>query len=146
MVYRGSTSEDVEACVARFHEALASGRAQEAQGLFSFEGAYEYWTTLAVAFGRKCPDAAQFRQAIVGVFSDARVHSRETSYGISGVRSRTIGAIASVVFDRSCAPSGSETAVATVIRDADGWKVRTYPGVFPGGMMNDLRGRASGHQ
>ena len=104
----------------------------------------EYWLDITTALGAPCADEGVFCSEVVALLEKASTKEQESSYSVSGIRTKVLGAIGSVVFTRNIKGKGRETAVATVVLEAGGWKVRTYPGVFPGEMLSQARRGAGG--
>lgn len=123
--------------LALFHECLTSGRTEGIGDFFSFVSAYQYWSDICASLGRTIPDEAAFRSMIEALFASALVRDEVSSYSLSDCREKIIGPVASVVFRKRGA--GDQKGVASLVREDGGWKVRTYPGVFPGELLNEIR-------
>ena len=121
-------------CVARFRERIAEGAVGEIGNFFSLSSAYQYWRDVTTSTGAACPEEALFRQMVMEHFRSAEVRTEAASYRPVQFRSKLIGCVGSVVFRRGGA-DGCE-AVATVVLERDVWRVRTYPGVFPGTLLD----------
>ncbi len=142
-VYSGSSAEAGRA-VLSFHERISSGDLSEIDGMFAFESAHKYWLDITTALGAPCAGVEVFCSEVLALFEKASVREQESSYSVSGIRTKVLGAIGSVVFTKDFKENKSETAVATVALERGGWKVRTYPGVFPGEMLSQVRRSAGG--
>ena len=60
------------------------------------------------------------------------------SYRPTDFREKVVGAVASVVFTREGSPGGGSAAVSVVF-EGGAWKIRTYPGIFPGGLLAEAK-------
>ena len=120
-----------------FHECLASGRTEALRDLFSFSSAYQYWSDICASLGRAIPDEAAFRSMVEALFASTLVRDEVSCYNPGGCREKIIGPVASVVFHKRGA--GNQRRVASLVREDGRWKVRTYPGVFPGELLCEAR-------
>ena len=152
MVLSLPESDSPSGCVISFHDCLARGRVEAAAGIFSFAAAYRYWRDVAWSLGVSCQDEIDFRGVVMAMLSDGGSSSGLSAYGIAAARHKIIGSVGSVVFDKESPSGANETAVATVIREDGCWKVRTYPGVFPGRLLVEAvnaaraRGESDSHE
>jgi len=128
-------ADEVSACVVVFHDALAAGLPGKAAELFAFEAAYNYWRNMTMALGVRCEDFARFRNTVTGILGETESCGRARASRLSGIRSKVIGAVGSVVFTEETPDGIRQTGVATVAFEEGVWKVRTYPGVFPGRLL-----------
>jgi hypothetical protein len=135
MVLSLPESDSPSGCVISFHDFLAGGRVEAAAGIFSFAAAWRYWRDVAWSLGVGCQDESDFRGVVMAVFSGGSSAGGVSAYCIAAARHKIIGSVGSVVFDKESPSGANETAVATVIREDGRWKVRTYPGVFPGRLL-----------
>ena len=135
MVLSLPESDSPSACVISFHDCLAGGRVEAAASVFSFTAAYRYWRDVAASLGVGCQDEGDFRSVVMAMFSEGPAARGLSAYGIAAARSKVIESVGSVVFEKEAPSGANETAVATVIREDGRWKVRTYPGVFPGRLL-----------
>jgi hypothetical protein len=123
--------------VRRFKDCLAEGRTSEIEDVFSFASAYQYMADLAASFGRGIPEKTSLRREIEDIFASAAVREGLASYSVEGMREKIMGRVASVVFTRAGATEG--VGVASLVMENLRWKVRTYPGVFPGELLPRMR-------
>jgi len=128
-------------CVALFRAAIAGGALGEIGNFFSFASAYQYWRDVTASFGAAWPDEPAFRQMVLEHFGGVEARAEAASCRPAQFTSRVIGGVASVVFRREGA-DGRE-AVATAVFEEGAWKVRTYPGVFPGRLLAQARASAA---
>lgn len=117
-----------------FHDRLAEGCIEDIGELFSFTSAWEYWRDIAVSLGLPVPQEAEFRAMVESLLSSSLVRDAVVSCRIRPVKVKTVGSVASVVFERSGGQGGR--VVATLVNEGGSWKVRTYPGVFPGELLS----------
>ncbi len=126
----------IEAAMRAFHEALSSGASCEIGNFFSFASAYQYWRDVTAALGVACPPEDAFRRELVERLGRAEARKAARSSRPALLRVRIIGAVAAAVF-RVESPPGE--AVASVVLEGGAWKVRTWPGVFPGELFSQAR-------
>lgn len=134
-------------CVSVFHRVLAEGRLDEAGNFFSFPSAYQYWQDVTAGLGASCPCEDDFRRMVMEAFGSVAVRAEVSSYTPTGFREKVIGCAGSVVFAKRAEGGAStvgDTGVASVVREGGRWKVRTYPGVFPGELLALAGGRGVG--
>ncbi len=122
------------AVLKRFHDLLAEGHIDEIGEVFSFASAYDYWRDIAVSAGLRMPQEAPFREMLTALLSSSLVRDELASHRIEGPRERIMGSVACVVFTR--AGDKTDEVAATLVREAGVWKIRTYPGVFPGELLS----------
>ncbi len=123
--------------VRRFKDCLAQGRTSEMDDVFSFASAYQYMADVAASFGRGIPEETNLRRQIEDIFASTAVREGLASYSVEGMREKIMGRVASVVFTRVGATEG--IGVASLVMEDQRWKVRTYPGVFPGELLPRMR-------
>jgi len=126
-------SEKPTAALRRFRRVLVSGDLEDMGEVFSFSSAYDYWRDIAVSGGGAEPEREWFREMINALFASSLVRDTVSSHRIENPREKIMGPVACVVFERAGDP-GCE-GVATLVKEAGAWKVRTYPGVFPGELL-----------
>lgn len=137
---KGQSQECPSVSVRLFHQAIAAGRLGEIGNLFSFASAYAYWQEVATSMGFGCPGEEAFRRELLDAFAGDMARAEVSSYTPLGFKVKIIEAVASVVFMKSSDGAEGEFA-ASAVREDGCWKVRTYPGVFPGEMLSAvLRG------
>ena len=117
-----------------FHDLLAEGRTEDVEELFSFSSAYEYWRDIAVSAGLRVPEEGKFQAMVKALFSSSLVRDLVAGSEIRPAKVRVMGPVASVVFERSL--STGARGVATLVNEGGSWKVRTYPGIFPGELLS----------
>lgn len=131
----GTAASTPVGCVIVFRDVLLAGRLGEIEECFSFSSAYEYWCDIAASLGHASPDESEFRGMLMSSFSSEEVLEELAAYSPEGFAERRIGSAASVVFLKRGARGTEARAVAAVVAESGVWKVRTYPGVFPGGLL-----------
>jgi len=125
-----------------FHRRLAEGRLAGLDEVFSFESAFSYWCDIANSLGQVGPERGAFARMLEEHFASPEVVAEVRSYTPSDFREKTMGRICSVVFRRkreAGANGADEEGVASMISEGGAWRVRTFPGVFPGGLLSRLR-------
>jgi hypothetical protein len=128
--------------VVLFHGRLGAGDLADVEEVFSFRAAYAYWKDITASLGIAPGTVDEFRGILEGIFSQERVRAEAASYRPGDIRSKVVGEVASVVFTKEMAGGEGEPAVATVVKEDGRWKVRTYPGVFPGELLGQAKRRA----
>jgi len=118
---------------------LVSGDLEDMGEVFSFSSAYDYWRDIAVSGGGAEPEREWFREMINGLFASSLARETVSSHRIENPREKIMGPVACVVFERAGDP-GCE-GVATLVKEVGAWKVRTYPGVFPGELLYSMNAR-----
>ena len=113
-----------------FRDCLLQSDVSRAGEFFSFASAHEYMSDIAASLGQRIPEETVLRREIEGLFSSAEVHATLASYSLEEVSEKIMGPVASVVFRKAGAAGG--IGVASLVMEDRRWKVRTYPGVFPG--------------
>jgi len=126
-----------------FHRSIRSGRTAAIADLFSFRAAYDYWRDVTASLGLGCRAEGEFQTMLSQRFLLDEVRSDAASYRVVAVRSKILGSIAGVVFTKVKSSGQRETAVATVVFEDGRWKVRTFPGVFPGTLLSEVKRSAA---
>jgi hypothetical protein len=139
----GGAPDEVSRCVAVFHDAIASGRVDEAAEAFAFDAALEYWRNITTALGVRCEGGGAFRQTVMEILRRQEVREKVSSCRLADFKCKVIGGVGSVVFKQETVDGESLTGVATVAVEAGRWKVRTYPGVFPGTLLAEAKQSAA---
>ena len=136
---RGAAGGGPVNAVVLFHGRIASGGLAEIERFFSFGSAYNYWRDVTASLGASCPGEDEFRRMVMEVFGDETVRAEVSSYGPCDLRQKVIASVASVVFRREGAAPGDGPGAASTVMEEGRWKVRTYPGVFPGPLLAKLK-------